>query len=648
MISGKINLRFIFPTTIFLFVLLNDSLGQPSADLASYIAKYPNNSVVTEKHTMDVSIELKKDKPKINFDNFSSVFVLADNSTLFANSKDYFSTQFDLKKLEAYSLVPDNNKYKKIKVTKFVKSTDMGDGLFYDDNYTYSYSYPAVGKGTHLVEHSIYSGTDPYYPIVFYFGGSQPIEKAELSVTVPRGVKIRYELFGQDTSVVSLKISHNSDYTIYNWSATNDKIYDSDAEAPSEDYFTPHLVVQIAGYNAGGKYHRVLGSLDDLYAWSYNNVCNLNKNNQGVIKRLTDSITAGKKTDWDKVASIFRWVQKNIKYIAIEDGNNGYVPREATVVLQHRYGDCKDKTSLLTAMIKSQGLKASFTWVGSRDLYYKYTQLPSTIVDNHMIAVWWQNDTTPILLDGTTEFHKMGVIPAFIQGKECMIEKGKGNYEIYNIPVAAPDVNSTIDSTFITINGDSAAGRGKTVYTGETQANMMGWFDGMDTSKYKDIVVRRMPKASNKFIVSSATISDISDVNDPFVVNYDFSLPDYLSKSSDNLYLNMNLDKWLQNLVIQKDRWMPVEAQMTSHRKFVCLLKLPANYTISELPESSSYENPKFSFHQDYLKKGNSIILTTDIIINFQIVQGKEMNQFRDMLKALNRAYLKSIVLTKK
>ena len=298
-------------------------------------------------------------------------------------------------------------------------------------------------------------------------------------------------------------------------------------------------------------------------------------------------------------------------------------------------------------MIKSQGLKASFAWVGSRDLYYKYTRLPSTIVDNHMIAVWWKNDNTPVLLDGTTEFHKMGVIPAFIQGKECMIEKGKDHYEIYDIPVAAPDVNSTIDSMFISIKGDSITGRGKSVFTGEAQARMMSWFDGNDTSKYKNIVISRMPMATNKFMVADATVSDISDVNDPFVLNYDFNLPDYISRSKDNTYLNMNLERSLQNLVIQKDRKMPVEAEMTFHRKFVCLLNLPADYKLTELPEGTSFENNKFSFQQDYKEKDNRIILTTDIVIDFQIVEGEEMHQFRNMLNALNRAYLKSIVLTK-
>jgi len=489
---------------------------------------------------------------------------------------------------------------------------------------------------------------DPFVTFSMDFGYAIPSQNLRITVTCPENIDIRYRLFGRDTSIVSFSKIRKGEKTIYQWEASNSKSYIQDKDAPDLQYVIPHLVVQIADYSINGKVSKVLGSVDDLYAWYYSKISGINANPSPAISQLTDSITRNMSTDREKVRTIFKWVQKNIKYVAIEDGENGYVPGEATLVLQRRYGDCKDKSSITVAMLRSQGMKASFAWVGTRDLPYKYRDFASAITDNHMIAVWWSEPDNPVLLDGTTHYHKMENIPAFIQGKECLIEKGKNDYSIYSIPVAPPAENLWYDSVSIELRNDTISGKGHVIFTGEQEATTLSVFDGLEPVKLPLVVSQQIPKASNKFIIKSVQHSDLDDIDQPFVIDYDFMLPDYLTQSRDNDYINLNLDRFPQYPNIREDRWMPVEAKTTMDRTFVCTLIVPEGYEAGMIPENSFFENPKFSFRQEYVKHDRQIILKTHIIINFQLIEGDEMEQFRIMLSELNHNLLKSIPLIKK
>ena len=121
-----------------------------------------------------------------------------------------------------------------------------------------------------------------------------------------------------------------------------------------------------------------------------------------------------------KARNIYKWVQQNIKYVAFENGMEGFIPREANLVCSRRYGDCKDMASIMTAMLQHAGVTAYFVWIGTRSLPYEYSQVPLPIADNHMISAI-KLDTSFIFLDGTDSHCVFGTPPEHIQGKDALI-----------------------------------------------------------------------------------------------------------------------------------------------------------------------------------------------------------------------------------
>lgn len=638
--------------TFILFVLLTaaalaESPQQPAKELQSMLAKYPHENAVVDASTANITIAIVNGKPLVTHESTTSVFLLAENPTNWADGREYAGGHTKLKTMEAYSLVPEKSKYRKIAVTNFTKTAETGDGIFFDDQQVYLFTYPSVGQGTKLVSKTVMESDKCQWPYSFYFGRGVPTQSASITVTCPAGVSIAYRLYGYDTAQVTFTKTALADKTVYRWEARDLKAYHRDVMAPSFRYFTPHLQIAIAGYEANGQTVRVMGHIDDLYKHSYNYLASLSATCHESVKQLTDSLAQPLTTDADKVRSIFYWVQKNIKYVAIEDGDNGFVPREAQLVLQRRYGDCKDKSSLLVAMMRSQGIDAGFVWVGSRELPYRYSQLATPYVDDHMVACWWKSANEPVILDGTTHFHRMEDVPAFIQGKECLIERGPDSHVLYLIPVAPASANLSVDSVFVSLQNDTLVGMGKAYFTGEEKANLKRRFSGRDAAKYNEIVPLVLPKASNKLLVDETTISDPQNNDQPFALTYRFRLPNYVSASGNNTYVNMNIDRMFQSLQIRPDRWLPVEVEYTMHRRFVCVLTLPRGKEAASLPNPVKVSFPLFGFEQSYTRHQNQIVLTTDVHFDALLVEHEHIAQMRQLLSQLTQTYQQSIVLTK-
>ena len=66
----------------------------------------------------------------------------------------------------------------------------------------------------------------------------------------------------------------------------------------------------------------------------------------------------GARTEPEKVARIYYWVQDHVRYIAFENGLRGFIPHDAGRVYASRYGDCKDMANLLHEMLRMAGVKS--------------------------------------------------------------------------------------------------------------------------------------------------------------------------------------------------------------------------------------------------------------------------------------------------
>lgn len=620
------------------------ALAQATAEYTLFRSRYPGHSVVRENSHKEVTITVgPDDTPYSSIRQHSSVFILSEQATAFAESKEYFSAKTEFESIKAYSLVPEGDRYKSQEVRNFVRSTEISDGLYYDDMFSYSFTFPNVGKGCKLVTETSIKQKDPFYPIIHYFGGYLPCDSSVITLTVPEQIGVTYHLFGNDQNQIRFSKNTKGKKTTYQWSGSKLPAYAGDDNAPSSSYFTPHIIIHLADYQVKGKRKNLINSVDDLYAFHYSNIRHLDTIPSPELVNFADSLLYEISSDAEKAGILYRWVQKNIRYIAIEDGDNGFKPRDATLVFQRRYGDCKDKSSLLKSLFIASGLDASLAWIGTRDLPYHYSTFPSMANDDHMICIWWEAPDHPVVLDGTTRNHELYQVPAAIQGKECIADRGPSAYKLFKIPVNRPEENTIIDSIWLSPSGNKLTGTMKSVITGERRASLLSIFESLNPGKLDEQLASSIPFNSNNVLISKGTYSLGSN---PLTIHCSVEIPDYVMIHDEDYYLNMNIERLFQKTSIKPEKGIPFQSNYAYRHQIRSFLHLPEGMSV-QLPEPVSYTSSRFSFKSVYTRHKGDILLDTEVIINFLVLEKEELVHFKTFLAELNKAYQRSIVLKK-
>ena len=135
------------------------------------------------------------------------------------------------------------------------------------------------------------------------------------------------------------------------------------------------------------------------------------------VKKLADEITAGMTDAKEQAQALYNWVSQEIRYVAIFLGAGGVVPNPADQIIHNRYGDCKDKTTLLIALLAAKGINASTAMVNSGGAY-QIPRLGSVSPFNHVIAYIPQWD---LYLDPTAELAPFGTLPISVSDKPTVI-----------------------------------------------------------------------------------------------------------------------------------------------------------------------------------------------------------------------------------
>jgi cellulose synthase operon protein C len=131
------------------------------------------------------------------------------------------------------------------------------------------------------------------------------------------------------------------------------------------------------------------------------------------ITRAAHQAAAGARTLLDKVRAVHRYVLENTRYVALEFGIHGYKPYRVSQVLARRFGDCKDKASLMLALLRAVGVDSELVLLRTRRGGRIESVPASLAVFDHAIVYV---PALALYLDGTAEFAGIDELPYEDQG----------------------------------------------------------------------------------------------------------------------------------------------------------------------------------------------------------------------------------------
>ncbi|MEO5562750.1 MAG: transglutaminase domain-containing protein, partial [Chitinophagaceae bacterium] len=517
------------------------------------------------------------------------------------------------------------------------------DNIFHSDSKYCSVSFPLEEKGKAFIYKYENNYRDIKYLTSFYINHHMPVAERIIEFNIPSWLEIDLREFNFKNIAIDKKSVKEGDITRITFTVKNIASFQREPSSPNHALSYPHIICVNKAYTQNGQRKVLFESVKDLYGW-YSKVCEDIGNKPGELKERVTALTANKKTDMEKIESIFYWVQDNIRYIAFEDGIMGFKPDAAQNVLKNKYGDCKGKANLLKEMLKLAGYDARLTWIGTSDLPYDYT-LPSLAVDNHMICTVILNGKK-YFLDGTEYFIALNDYAQRIQGKQVLIEDGK-NYIIDRIPDFSAERNKVKKVTTITYDNEALKGKTSVEYNGESKTMLQGIYSSIRNESKKDVLSGFLRHGDDNVVINNIKPPDFNDRQKPITVSYDFTANNQVTKAGKELYVVMDWDKDFAGLEFDEERKNDYEFNYKYNYNIQTELVIPEGYKVDYLPKSIKKGTPFYSFEGSYVNKGKSIVYNKTITVNKPILLKAEFTNWNAFVKEINIFYNDQVVLVK-
>ncbi len=644
----KINYTFVF--CFFCFFQAVSSKGQPVFfDVQSAKALYQDESFVLLNRKDVYTIKIEADTLNIVRTRKEQYLYLKKMSALGSERSISSSSFVPLITHHAYMYQPRGRGYSREDVPAPKKRTNTESNIFSDDQIEYIYQFSGIEAGTVIELESTHQILEPRFLPATFFQSTIPVYKFDCDIYYQDGIDLGLLPFNMDSIVPERSYGKRQKMNLIHYSLQNiDAIVSERGQLPLR-YFIPHIIPVIGSYTtATGENIPILRSVDDLYRWYYSFIDSINPPFvTESLQPLTDSLTSGLKTDREKANAIYKWVQTSINYIAFESGMDGLVPRSADEVYRKRYGDCKDKTSLLHVLLSNAGFQSYICWVGTDALPYRYDQVPTPATDNHMIVALELDDNV-YFLDATGKYQNIGRPTDFIQGKEALAAVDSANYKIFQIPEMSADQNMITDSVAFTLSPSGKLdGTGSLQLTGYPKQSIQLSLVGHDANTQKTSLANYLQLGNNTCLLNSYSIQGLDSYDTVLTAQYQISIDNYARTVGDECYINLNLYRDWEVYDIDQNRISSLYLMYQSKYANVFTLHIPAGFMAQDIPSDASYHHPLFGFETHYVVSGETVTYEHHIWINSRIITTDVFPQWREFMSELKKSYRQAIVLKK-
>ena len=630
-----------------LCLCLTQSNAQVSTDYAASVpafkTKYPKSEIIAiearEEYRFTI-LTSKEGESKVGVNSSLSQTLVPLKDFLKTTDAIFYDDQSVIENVKALS-----NQSKAVKIG--LQCMDyQSDGIFHSDAKVCVAAVPLETKGVPVSYSYERKYKDVKYLTSVYFHERVPVEEKTVVFYVPDWLEAELREFNFQGYEIKKQVEKDAanNLTRYTYKLKNIPAFEKEYRSPNWAKSFPHIILVSKSFTQNGKKTVLFESVKDLYAW-YHSLTKEIGNKPDELKTIVNQLTSNKKTDLEKVESIFYWVQDNIRYIAFENGIMGFRPDAAQNVLKNKYGDCKGKANLLAQMLKLAGLDARLTWIGTADLPYDYT-LPSLAVDNHMICTVII-DGKRYFLDGTEENMPLNDYAHRIQGKQVLIEDGD-KYIIDKIPDFPAEKNKVESTMKLKVDGDALSGICTTTSNGEAKLSLMNIYKSIRNDNKQDALQSYLKSNNQNVSISNIKEPTWEDRQKPLHISFDIKANHQITKAGNELYVNLDWEKELSGFEFDSTRKSDYELR---HKIFVTTqveFAIPEGYKSDYLPDPVSLKNPEYSFEASFALKGNNILYTKKIAVHTPILKKKDFDSWNLFVKNINKFYNDQVVLVKK
>jgi Flp pilus assembly protein TadD len=405
--------------------------------------------------------------------------------------------------------------------------------LLYTDYRQKHITVPGLRPGDVLECETVTTIHHPLAPGQFWmqheFNQSNIVLDEELDIDVPsnRAIKLKTR------PGIEPKITQDNGRHLYHWTSSHlvrendhkDKEKDKKQKKRKPEEFA---AVQLTTFT----------SWEDVGRW-YADLEKDRRQPSKEVRSQAEALTKGMKTDLEKVRALYDFVAANFRYVSLSLGMARYQPHAAAEVLHNQYGDCKDKHTLLAALLEAEGMHASAVLINaSRNID---ADVPSPAQFNHVITLLSLGNDK-IWMDTTTEVAPFRLLAYQLRKKQSLVVQQDGVSHLEETPADPPIPDS-----------ERTAIEGKVAESGRLEGRVALTTVG-DRELAMRMIARRLPAADlRKFVeglnqklglggeVGEFKVTEPTATHEAFVISYDVTKNNFIDWSKKKVELKLPL-----------------------------------------------------------------------------------------------------------
>jgi Domain of Unknown Function with PDB structure (DUF3857)/Transglutaminase-like superfamily len=497
---------------------------------------------------------------------------------------------------------------------------------------------------------------------IWRFQEAAPVRESHYSLLLPPGWVFKASWIAHE------EIKPEESSGLLQWAVSDVKGIRQEPDMPPWEALAGQMVVSF--FPSGGTSRK-----NELQSWAgmgtwYQNLISGQMTASEPIRQEVNSLTAGKPALLPKMQALAGFLQHDIRYVEIKLGIGGWQPHAAPDVFSHRYGDCKDKATLMHTMLREIGVESYLVVINTerggvtRDTAAHNAfnhailaiKLPDDVKAPSLIAVISHPRLGRLLFfDPTNEVIPFGQIGGYLQANYGLLVTPDGG-ELVELPQQPSNMNGIerVGKLALDANG-SLIGDVKESRLGD-RASEERWrirtvTKSTDRVKpIEDLLAASLPN----FQIVKASLVNLEQTDQPFGFNYSFQSANYAKPAGNLLLVRPRVlgAKSSGVLETKEPRKYPYEFEGPLRDTDSFDIELPAGYSVDELPPPIDADYSFASYHSKTESTGHTLHYSRSLEIKELSVPVNKMDELKKFYRMIaaderNTAVLKPVAVSK-
>jgi hypothetical protein len=322
-----------------------------------------------------------------------------------------------------------------------------------------------------------------------------------------------------------------------------------------------------------------------------------------------------------RLTKVADFMQQQIRYVGIEIGIGNLQPHSAEEVFRNRYGDCKDKATLMISMLSAVGIRATWVAVDHRrgvidpgtpsifgDHVITAIEIPAGYDNPRLQAVvTTRSGRRYLIFDPTNQYVPVGEIPENEQGSYGLLVAGADS-EVIQLPMLKPDTDTTDRTATFKLSADGTlSGEVTVLHSGASSWNLRENLSLASEKDQRKDLEQALQQSLPNFTLGTEKAENVLALDKPLQMQYQVTAPMYAKDAGSLLLVRTRVLGSDTYELLDKPRVYPISFDGAGTWKDDFDVTIPAGYAVDDMPNAVNMDVGFASYHSE-VKTANGVL----------------------------------------